>query len=179
MDKQEYLSNEYLKYLDNMDKEGVMDTITPLIKRLSSYTLEKIIEINNAGIEPYYLANKEELLEQLFQIETVEMSGRVSECYHGDYDYERSLDAANVHFFTNIVLLLVALYDQGKKEEAYRIAQKLYAIDFDCGYHNEYNDYVEYEIYSIEDVYNELECKDITSRVMDIYKESQLYFDHA
>lgn len=172
MDKQEYLSNEYLKYLDNMDKEGVVDAITPLIKRLSSYTLEKIIEINNAGIEPYYLANKEELLEQLFQIETVEMSGWVSECYRGDYDYERSLDGADVHFFTNIVLLLVTLYDQGKKEEAYRIAQKLYSIDFDCGYHNEYNDYVEYETYSIEDVYNELECKDITNRVKDIYKES-------
>lgn len=58
MDKQEYLSNEYLKYLDNMDKEGMMDAITPLIKRLSSYTLEKIIKINNACIEPYYLANK-------------------------------------------------------------------------------------------------------------------------
>lgn len=172
MDKQEYLSNEYLKYLDNMDKEGMMDAITPLIKRLPSYALEKIIEINNAGIEPYYLANKEELLEKLFQIETVEMLGWVSECYHGDYDYERSLDDADVHFFTNIVLLLVALYDQGKKEEAYKIAQKLYAIDFDCGYHNEYNDYVEYETYSIEDVYNELECKDITNRVKDIYKES-------
>ncbi len=37
MDKQEYLSNEYLKYLDSMDKEGVMDAITPLIKRLPSY----------------------------------------------------------------------------------------------------------------------------------------------
>lgn len=172
MDKQEYLSNEYLKYLDNMDKEGVMDAITPLIKRLSSYTLEKIIEINNAGIDPYYLANKKELLEQLFQIETVEMAGWVSECYRGEYDYERSLDNVDIHFFTNIVLLLVALYDQGKKEEAYKIAQKLYAIDFDCGYHNEYNDYVEYETYSIEDVYNELECKDITNRVKDIYKES-------
>ena len=33
MDKQEYLSNEYLKYLDNMNKEGVMNAITPLIKR--------------------------------------------------------------------------------------------------------------------------------------------------
>lgn len=172
MDKQEYLSNEYLKYLDNMDKEGVMNAITPLIKRLSSYTLEKIIKINNAGIEPYYLANKEELLEKLFQIETIEMSGWVSECDYNDYDYERSLDDKDVSFFTHIVLLLVALYDQGKKEEAYRIVQKLYAIDFDCGYHNEYNDYVEYETYSIEDVYNELECKDITNRVKDIYKES-------
>ena len=38
--------------------------------------------------------------------------------------------------------------------------------------HNKYNDYVEYETYSIEDVYNELECKDITNRVKDIYKES-------
>lgn len=172
MDKQEYLSNEYLKYLDNMDKEGVMDAITPLIKRLSSYTLEKIIKINNAGIEPYYLANKQELLEQLFQIETVEMSGWVSECDYNDYDYESSLDDTNIHFFTNIVLLLVTLYDQGKKKEAYRIVQKLYSINFNCGYHNEYNDYVEYEAYSIEDVYNELECKDITNRVKDIYKES-------
>ena len=177
MDKQEYLSNEYLKYLGSMDKEGVMDAITPLIKRLSSYTLEKIIKINNAGIEPYYLANKEELLKKLFQIETVEMSGWVSESYHGDYDYERSLDGKDASFFTNVVLLLVALYDQGKKEEACKIAKKLYAIDFDCGYHNEYNDYVEYETYSIEDVYNELECKDITNRVKDIYKESLTYFD--
>lgn len=172
MDKQEYLSNEYLKYLDNMDKEGMMDAITPLIKRLPSYALEKIIEINNVDIEPYYLTNKEELLEQLFQIENVEMSGWVSESYHGDYDYERSLDGKDASYFTNIVLLLVVLYDQDKKEEAYRIVQKLYAIDFDCGYHNEYNDYVEYETYSIEDVYNELECKDITNRVKDIYKES-------
>ena len=37
MDKQEYLSNEFLKYLGSMDKEGVMDAITPLIKRLPSY----------------------------------------------------------------------------------------------------------------------------------------------
>lgn len=43
MDKQEYLSNEYLKYLDSMNKEGVMDAITPLIKRLSSYTLERLL----------------------------------------------------------------------------------------------------------------------------------------
>ena len=43
MDKQEYLSNEYLKYLDNMDKEGMMDAITPLIKRLPSYTLKRLL----------------------------------------------------------------------------------------------------------------------------------------
>ena len=45
MDKQEYLSNEYLKYLDNMDKEGMMDAITPLIKRLPSYALEKLLKL--------------------------------------------------------------------------------------------------------------------------------------
>ncbi len=71
------------------------------------------------------------------------MSGLVSECDYGDYDYERTLDDEDASFFTYIVLLLVALYDQGKKEEAYRIAQNLYAIKFNCGYHNEYNDCVE------------------------------------
>ena len=43
MDKQEYLSNEYLKYLDNMDKEGMMDAITPLIKRLPYYALKRLL----------------------------------------------------------------------------------------------------------------------------------------
>ncbi len=172
MDKQEYLSNEYIKYLSGMEKEGIMNAITPLIKRLSSRTLEKIIEMNNAGIEPYYLANKEELLEQFFQIETIEMFGYVGECDFNDYDYERSLNDSDISFFTNIVLLLVALYDQGKKEEAYKIAKKLYSIDFDCLYHDEYSDYVEHETYSIEDVYSELECKDAIDRAKDIYKES-------
>lgn len=172
MDKQEYLSNEYIKYLSGMEKEGIMNAITPLIKRLSSRTLEMIIEMNNAGIEPYYLSNKEELLEQLFQIETIKMYGYVSEGDFNDYDYDRSLDNRDVSFFTNIVLLLVALYDQGKKEEAYKIVRKLYSIDFDCGYCNEYDDYVEHEIYSIEDVYRELACKDAIDRAKGIYKES-------
>ncbi len=173
MDKQEYLSNECIKHLNGVDKEGMMNAVTPLLQRLSSHALETIIAINDAGIELYYLSNKEELLEQLFQIKTIKMSDRVSEGYFTDCDYDRSLDERDVSFLADVSLLLAASYGQGRKEEDYKIAERLYPIDFGCGCHNEYNDCFEYETCSIEDAYGELEGEDVIDGARGLYKEAQ------
>ncbi len=173
MNKKEYLLKQYLDYLNSSPKEKIISSIEPLIRQLPEDTLEKLLDLSNANIDPYFIANKKELLDIFFEMGEMEIYGYITYDSWHDSNFEYSLEEYDKKILSNVIELICYLYDHDGELEAYSLADHLYSITFNCTFYDEYDDkYDENETYDINEVFYKLDCRHLKDKLDNIYLKS-------
>ena len=176
MNKKEYLLKQYLDYLTNSSKERILSSIKPLIRELPESTLEKLLSLSSVNIDPYFIANKKELVDAFFEMGEIEIEGYVTYDDWYDSNFEYSLEEHDKKVLSNAIELICYLYDNDGVLEAYSLSNHLYSIRFNCTFYDEYGEEEgESETYDINEVFYKLECRNLKDKLNSIYLESLIH----
>src|SRR5574344_26201 len=178
MEKKEFYKNKLVEKVKTLPKETLLEFYLKEIDNLSLSQIEESLLYFNFDLNEFFTFEKEEIIKNLFSIDKIDLKGSVSNAEPwGDPDYSWELDSQSNKILSQATHLAFVSYNEGQKQIAYDIVNKLYDIEISVEFFDDYcDDSIDYESYGFSDVSSDLDVKsEDIFLIKKIRKESAIY----